>query len=133
MWKVFIHTSGFDSSGDSVGPVVADVFGSEESVNDFIEKAVAELCALIDWSQLGIYSSQLDSHAPIIVEQFPLPNQTDVSIASPIVIRVKDPLPGVGVDESSVVMSVDGFPVTPKVVGNKFDYTFSYSPKAVFE
>lgn len=132
-WKVLVYTSGRDSSGDLVGPIKADVIGSEETINDFVGEAIAELCALIDWTQQGQYSPELDKRAPVVVEQFPSPSQNGVSIASPIVIRVKDLLPGVGVDSSSVAMTVDGYPVVPTVTGNKFDYTFTYRPLPVFE
>lgn len=132
-WKVFIYTSGLDTNGDAVGPLVADVFGSAETVNEFIEDKVAELCGLIDWSQQGEYSIQVDANGPIITEQYPNPFQTDVPISSPIVIRVQDPIPGNGIDPSSVVMKVDGYTVTPNGAGNKFDYTFTYKPRPVFD
>ena len=50
-WKVFIYTSGLDTSGDPVGPVVADYIGSSVDVNEFINNAINELCGLIDWTQ----------------------------------------------------------------------------------
>ena len=131
-WKVFIYTSGKDADGEMVGPLVAGVFGSEDDVNDFINAKIAELCALIDWSQQGQYSPESDSAAPAVVEQYPLRGQTGVSISSPIVIRVQDLLPAVGIDPSTVVMTVDGFEVVPNVSGNKFDYTFTFKPRPIF-
>jgi hypothetical protein len=132
-WKVLVYTSGYDSEGKTVSPIQADVLGSEETVNDFIEGAVAFLCAQIDWSQQGAYSPETDSRAPIVVEQFPEVGQTGVPISSTVALRVKDFLPAIGIDPSSVQMTVDGFAVTPVVTGNKFDYTFTYKPLAVYE
>ena len=132
-WKLFIYTTGKDNLGDDVPPIVADVFGDEDTVNEFVDNTVAELCSYIDWSQQGEFSPETDRYAPVVVEQYPLPNQTGVSIASPVVIRVKELLPGVGIDESTVSMKVDGFDVTPNVTGNKYDYTFSFSPRPIFD
>ncbi len=131
-WKIFIYTSGLDTDGDPVQPVVGGVFGSADDVNEFIELKVAELCARIDWSQQGTYSPESDTDAPYVSEQYPGQGQTDVSISSPIVIRVKDPMPGTGIDPSTVVMVVDGFAVTPDVSGNKYDMTFTFRPRPVF-
>jgi hypothetical protein len=67
-----------------------------------------------------------------VAEQYPQPGQENVLINSPIVVRVMDLLPGTGVDASTVVMKVDGFTVSPHVSGNKYDYTFTFSPKPVY-
>ena len=131
-WKLFIYTTGKDSSGDDVGPVVADVFGGEVDVKEFVDNALADLCVLIDWSQQGEFSPEVDSAAPVIMEQYPLPGQTGVSISSPVVIRVQDLLPGAGVDASTVSMSIGGISVNPSVEGNKYDYTFSFSPRPIY-
>jgi hypothetical protein len=132
-WKLFIYTSGKDSLGESLGPYVADVVGSATDVKEFTDNALAEMCDRIDWSQQGEFSPEVDSSAPVIVEQYPLPGQTGVSISSPVVIRVQDLLPGNGVDASTVQMSIDGLEVTPNVSGNKYDYTFSYSPRPIYD
>ncbi len=131
-WKLFIYTSGLDALGDQVGPLVADVVGSESEVNGFVESKISELCALIDWSQQGEFTPEVDSNAPVVTEQFPLPGQSNVSISSPVVIRVQDLLPGSGVDSSTVSMTIDGLSVSPSVVGNKYDYTFTFSPRPVY-
>lgn len=131
-WKLFIYTSGLNAQGDSVGPIVADVTGSAETVNEFVENALADLCSLIDWSQQGTVPLEVDKNAPQVIEQYPARGQVGVSISSPVVIRVTDPLPGVGVDPSTVSLKIDGFDVVPDVSGNKFDYTFSFSPRPIF-
>jgi len=130
-WKVFIYTTGLDSFGELVGPVVAGVTGSAQTVNEFVEDKIADLCALIDWSQQGEFSPESDSSAPYISEQFPLVGQTDVPITSPVVLRVRDYLPGTGIDSSTVVMKIDGHLITPDVTGTKYDSTFSFSPKPI--
>lgn len=131
-WKVFIYTSGLDANGDPVQPIVGGVFGTAEDVNALIESKIAELCARIDWSQQGTYTPESDTDAPMISEQYPAQGQADVPISSPIVIRVKDPLPGTGIDPSTVVMTIDGYTVTPTYVGNKYDMTFTFKPRPIF-
>lgn len=131
-WKLFIYTSGLDSSGDLVGPIVADVFGSDTEINEFAERKFAELCDLIDWSQQGEFSPEVDSAAPVVVEQFPRQGQTNVPISSPVVLRVKDLLPGVGIDASTASLSIGGITISPSFVGNKYDYTFSFSPRPIY-
>lgn len=132
-WKVFIYTTGIDSSGNAVGPIITDVVGSEDTVTALMETKLAELCDLIDWSQQGEFTPQVDSAAPVIVEQFPTVGQAVVPINSPVVLRVQDLLPAVGIDSSTVLMSIGGLSVTPNVVGNKYDYTFSFSPRPIFD
>jgi len=131
-WKLFIYTSGLDSEGVSVGPIVADITGTAENVNEFVENAVADLCARIDWSQQGEIPPDIDRNAPLITEQYPTVGQTNVNISSPVVIRVHDPLPGVGINPATVSLKIDGHVVNPDVVGNKFDYTFSFSPRPIY-
>lgn len=132
-WKLFVYTSGRDSAGDQVGPLVADVFSTEANVNEFVNEKIAVLCQLIDWTQQGQFSPLSDTAAPFVAEQTPTRGQTGVSIASPIVIRMQELLPGTGIDASTVSMSVDGFSVTPNVAGNKYDYTFIFSPRPIFD
>ncbi len=132
-WKLFVLTTGLDSSGEAVGPIVADVFGGEADVSEFVDGAIADLCALIDWSQQGEFTPEVDSAAPVIMEQYPLSGQTNVSINTPVVIRAQDLLPGTGIDVSTVSMSIDGLSVSPSVTGNKYDSTFSFSPRPIYD
>jgi hypothetical protein len=131
-WKLFIYTTGLDSSGEVVGPVVAGLLGGKETVNVFVEEKIALLCSQIDWSQQGEFTPQSDISSPIIVEQFPQPNQLNVPINSPVVIRVQEPLPGNGIDKTTVAMKINGISVNPSVTGNKYDFTFSFSPKPIY-
>ena len=130
-WKLFIHTTGLDSGGNAVGPIVLDVVGSYETVNELIEGKLSTLCALIDWTQQGQFSPEEDNSAPLITDQFPARNQENVPITSPVVIRIRDPLAGRGIDVNTISLKIDGFSVSPKVYGNKFDYTLTFSPKPI--
>jgi len=131
-WKLFVYTSGKDAEGKALPPVVAGVRDGETDIDEFVNAAIAELCDRIDWSQQGEFLPEVDSAAPVVVEQYPLPGQTNVPINSPVVLRVQDLLPGNGIDVSSVSFKIDGLSVTPTAVGNKYDYTFSFSPRPIY-
>jgi hypothetical protein len=131
-WKIFIYTSGLDTNGDPVQPVVGGIFGSADDVNQFVENKIAQLCSTIDWSQQGTYTPQGDAGAPYVSEQYPTQGQVAVPISSPVVIRVKDIIPGVGIDPSTVSMTIDGFEVEPTFTGNKYDMTFTFRPRPIF-
>jgi len=131
-WKLFIYTTGLNSSGNNIQPIVLDVIGSYETVNDLVNGKLANLCSLIDWSQQGQYDPESDLAAPLVVDQYPARGQTGVPITSAIVIRIQDPLPANGIDISTLSFNVDGFDINPNVYGNKFDYTITFSPKPIF-
>lgn len=127
-WKITVYTSGKDAAGEDVGPVVKDNILLEEDIDTFIQEAVTELSILIDWTDEGVNSPVLDRSAPVIVEQHPKQGDVDVNLGTPVFLRVKDLAPGKGIDISTLVMTVNGYSVTPTVTGNKFDYTFLYTP-----
>lgn len=131
-WELTIHTTGLGSGGDSVGPVIVDVIGSETTVNDLINSKIAELCSLIDWSEQGEFSEESDVSSPIIVSRIPSPGQTDVPIQSSVIIRVQDKLPANGIDAGTLSLKIDGIAVNPEIVGNKYDYTFVFKPRPIY-
>ena len=69
---------------------------------------------------LGVYTSGHD----------PAPRAINVPIDTDIVVHVKDD--GEGVDQSTIVMTVEGFPVAPDITGTPADYTLTYDPPADF-
>ena len=68
---------------------------------------------------------------PYTSDHSPAKNATDVPKDTNIVIHVKDN--DVGVDKSSIVMTVEGIAVSPIITGNKNDYTLTYDPPSDFE
>ena len=61
----------------------------------------------------------------------PAKGATGVAPDTNIVVHVKDD--GTGVDQDSIVMTVEGETVTPSVSGAPSDYTLTYDPPADFE
>ncbi len=132
-WTLLIYTTGLDSNGDIVGPAAADVVGGLETVTEVIDAKVEELCSLIDWSQQGEFLPQPDAGAPTFVSRSPAPNETGVSINKAINITVEDMLPAVGMDVGSLSMKVNGIVINPKITGNKYNYTFSFTPRPIYD
>jgi regulation of enolase protein 1 (concanavalin A-like superfamily) len=67
-----------------------------------------------------------DVSAPYVLSISPQADATNVDTRAPIVIRLGDA--GAGVDPDSIIMSVDGKAVTPKISGNSIDMMLTYTP-----
>ncbi len=75
-------------------------------------------------------SDSVDSESPNTFGHVPAKDATDVSSDTNIVVRVQDS--GDGVDQSSLVMKVDGETVQPLISGSPADYTLTYDPSTDF-
>jgi parallel beta-helix repeat protein len=73
----------------------------------------------------------LDTTPPYTSGHSPAKNTTGVSRDTSIVVHIKDD--GVGVDQSSIVMTVEGITVTPTINGTINDYNISYTPSSPFD
>ena len=71
-----------------------------------------------------------DTTSPYATNRSPAPGATGVAINTSITLEVRDA--GVGVDQSSVTMQVNGSPVTPSISGTPAAYTVSYNPPMDF-
>jgi hypothetical protein len=133
-WEIVIYTSGLDSSEALLGPYWLDVIGSEEDVDELINNKIKDICDLIDWSVPVNYNitdtltAAEDRYGPVVYSTYPANGQTGVPIDSKIIIRLRDLLPATGVDISSIILTVDGFTVTPETSGNIYDCVVSYKP-----
>jgi parallel beta-helix repeat protein len=73
----------------------------------------------------------LDTIPPYTLAHSPAKNATGVAKDTNIVVHVKDD--GVGVDQTSIVMTVEGITVTPTINGTINDYNISYTPSSPFD
>ena len=71
-----------------------------------------------------------DTTPPYTSGHDPAPSATDVPIDTNIVVHVQDD--GAGVDQTTIVMSVEGAPVIPVISGSAADYTLTYNPSVDF-
>ena len=75
-------------------------------------------------------SGSVDSESPNTSGHVPAKNATDVPPDTNIVVHVQDS--GDGVDQSSIVMRVDGETINPVISGTPADYIVNYDPAADF-
>jgi hypothetical protein len=128
-WEIHITTTGTDINGDAIESSWIDVFDSEETIDEVIGSKLAEICGQIDWSNDGDFLLEEDRYVPYISYQYPAADQTDVPLHSSITIKVKELLPGEGIDIDTISLKVKGVSVVPSITGNPFEYTITYTPK----
>jgi len=131
-WEIYVATSGVDINGDEISPFWADVVTTEDSIDDLVAEQVKSICSLIDWTRGGDFSYGPDNRGPYLESQYPASNQTDIPITGTIRLTVKEPLPGSGLDISTMYMKVNGVPITPTVHGHPYKYQISFSPKPIY-
>lgn len=71
-------------------------------------------------------ASPPDTAAPSIASRSPAPNATNVDRNAPVILRLTDNT--VGIDKNSIVMTVNGAKVNPKITGHSLDYTLTFTP-----
>ena len=72
-----------------------------------------------------------DNIPPYTSGHSPSKNATDVSIDTDITVHIIDD--GEGIDQSSIVMTVEDIPVIPTITGSTNDYTVTYAPFTSFD
>ncbi|MFC2092134.1 hypothetical protein ACFLTD_05115, partial [Elusimicrobiota bacterium] len=88
------------------------------------------------WEYLGnaipsdIYGSAEDTIPPYPSNYSPSKGAIDVTSDSDIIVHIQDD--GDGVDQTSIVMTVEGSQVTPAITGTPADYILTYDPPADF-
>jgi len=75
-------------------------------------------------------ASAPDATAPSTSGHNPADGATSVAISTNIVVHVTDG--GDGVDQATIVMTVEGSTVTPTISGSSADYTLTYNPPSDF-
>ena len=81
----------------------------------------------VTWS----FTTEVDTTAPTVDTLYPADEAVDVSIDTTISCHVKDA--ETGVDESSIVMTVNGVEVDVVVTGDPDDLTVTYTPAVSLE
>ena len=71
-----------------------------------------------------------DTTPPYVSNRSPAPGATGVAISTLINLEIRDA--GVGVDQSTITMRINGSPVTPSISGTPAAYTLSYNPPVDF-
>jgi len=125
-WVLEIGTTYPDLNGYPI-PAKKIYLVSLDTLDDEIEHAVAEMCALIDWSP-----ALKDPKAPYV--DYRSPSGDGVNIASNIYIRLKDDLPSAGIDLSDIKITLNNgtvdFDITPEfsIEGDPYEYVLKWTP-----
>ena len=127
-WLLEVGTTTLTASGTAIRPHYIHKV-TEASVEGEIEKAISEMCGLMDWSEFDP-----DNYAPIM-KSF-IPQGPDAPIKGPVRFVVTDKSPSSGIDLSnmSVTLNTGGFEFAisseVEIKGNPYEYTVSWwSPK----
>lgn len=123
-WVLEVGTTYPAANGGKVPTkVVYDI--TEKTLDAEIEKAVADLCKYIDWSEFA-----QDKYAPEITEA--LPTGVGVLLNTPISFKIKDSLPSSGIDLSGMKVTLNNgvvdFDITDQVIisGDPYEYLISW-------
>ncbi|KAF5434161.1 Carboxypeptidase regulatory-like domain-containing protein, partial [Candidatus Methanophagaceae archaeon] len=82
-------------------------------------------------SLTSMNSSAGDTSSPYTSDHNPTKNATGIPRDTNIVVHIRDD--GDGVDNTSIVMIVEGTQVTPTITGTTNDYTVTYTPPTPFD
>ena len=119
-WILEVGTVDLDSSGNFIPPqMIHNV--SESSIEDEVEKAIANICSVIDWSDF-----EQDNEAPRISYFYPSGN--NVPIDSLVTMDLIEDLPSSGIDLSEMKITLNNgvvdFDITNEVniTGDPYQY-----------
>ncbi len=77
-----------------------------------------------------IYNLNVDTTPPTTASHNPTKNATNVSLSTTISLRLQDA--GSGLNQSSIVMQVDGVTVSPTISGDASNFLLNYTPATPF-
>ena len=126
-WFLEIATTYPSVSGTNIAPVYIDSTLNFDEIDEAVATAVSNIAAQIDWGEL-----ELDDAAPYIIKNYPVGEA--VSIASNIIIELKDDIPSAGIDLSDVevILNTGGvdLDITSEcfIEGTPFNYVIRWEP-----
>jgi len=125
-WVLEIGTTTLSSSGTKIKPYYIHNV-SEEDIEKEIEKAVSEMCTLMDWS-----SFDEDKYSPIFKSFHPEDKTVKPKTVVEFNIIEESPSSGIDLSNMSVVLNngdVD-FDITSELLisGDPYDYTLKWYP-----
>jgi len=125
-WVLEIGTTTLAVSGAKILPrYIHNV--SDATIELEIEKAVSEMCTLIDWSDFDV-----DKYSPIFLSFYP--HDIEVIPKTVVTFKVIEESPSSGIDLSNMVVTLNNgdvdFDITSEILvkGDPYDYTLSWTP-----
>ena len=111
---------------------LGSLYDGSMNLNGTIDEVRIYNRALTEDEILAHYQEGLeDTTPPYTSGHNPAKDATGISRDTSIVVHIKDG--GDGVDQSSIVMTVEGTTVTPATTGTANDYTLTYDPPTDFD
>jgi len=127
IWVIEIATNETDVNGD---PIASEFLNLTDltHLDSEMSEAIERISARIDWSPL-----QADSNVPYVEEVFP--PDYEVALDTSVELLLKERLPSAGIDDSSIVMTINGLDVTNELelIGDPYEYRIKWSPFMVVE
>lgn len=125
-WLLEIGTTALKADGTDIPPsYVHNVV--EETIEIEIEKAISNMCSLMDWSDFDV-----DRYPPILA--YFLPQGDTVPSKTIVKFNVIEESPSSGIDLSGMVVTLNNgdvdFDITSEiqVSGDPYDYVLSWTP-----
>lgn len=124
VWLVEITTAEPHKNGGVIPPCSVHLTNLD-NIDKEIEEATRKIAEQIDWSPL-----QNDSRAPFVESSTPSDGDNNVNINEDVVIDLKDLLPSAGIDESTIIVTVNGIDVTNEInlYGDHYEYRIVWGP-----
>ena len=130
VWLLEIGTTSLDAQGNKITPKFIHRV-SDTYLETAINKAVADMCQLIDWKDFDI-----DRYPPTITNFFP--EGFNVPITSRVDFTIKEKHPSSGIDLSNMVVLLNNgtvdFDITSEVIikGDPYEYNFYWVPQILY-
>lgn len=100
--------------------VITYSYSSDQNAGEFAEKPGPMIILQRKSGLVG------DNQAPVTYSHFPKKGERKAKPGTDIIVQLFDPRSGV--NRSTIVMKVDGQPVTPQITGTQYNYLLRYSP-----
>lgn len=129
VWVLEVGTTHLDKNGKKIPPqIIHNV--KFENVDKEINKAISNICKLIDWDVL-----EEDKYPPYISYYYPTGD--NVPITSKVVFNIADKFPTSGIDLSDMKVIFNNgevdFDITSEctIKGDPYDYTVEWIPPRI--
>ena len=109
IWVIEFNTHVKDVNGDRILTKTINVRVSEQDIEQVIESGLALIGAEVDWGTL-----QSDTVGPY-VDYFSISDTEGVPIMTPVIFKLRDLYPSVGIDPNSITLVVNDIDVTDQL------------------
>lgn len=116
IWVIDFNTYAKDINGDQIPTKTVVYRAGEQDIEEVIETGLAWIGERVDWGTL------LDDVAAPYVDYFSISETTDIPILTPVMFKLKDAAPSVGIDPDSITLAVNDIDVTDQITVDSFSF-----------